>query len=213
VSVTVEPFTVQGLEQSFTRTTYYDSFNDDFKIYTTFHSVLGESFFNQLANFYADISVEGGARIYQDTVADAIVVEKADLIGTTSGSYGYGSHILRNFSTTGPTLTPGRIVYISGSGQWAEAVASSTGSSTGVLGVVTTNANQNNVLLSGMIRVSQSLAGFTNGRPVYLATSSAGTITQTAPSTVGHVARYVGYVIDSGSRMIYFNPDFTWIEL
>jgi hypothetical protein len=192
---------------------FYDASNDDFKINTFFHSVLGESFFNQLATFFADISVEGGARIYQDTVADAIVVEKAELIGTTSGSYGFGSHILRNFSTTGPTLTPGRIVYISGSGQWAEAVASSTGSSTGVLGVVTTNANQNNVLLSGMVRVSQSLAGFTNGQPVYLATSSNGTITQTPPSTAGHVARYVGYVIDSGSRQIYFNPDFTWIQL
>jgi len=186
---------------------------DDFRITAGYFSVLPESQFNQLANFYADISVEGGARIYQDTVADAIVVEKAELIGTTSGSYGFGSHILRNFSTTGPTLTPGRIVYISGSGQWAEAVASSTGSSTGVLGVVTTNANQNNVLLSGMVRVSQSLAGFTNGRPVYLATSSNGTITQTPPSTAGHVARYVGYVIDSGSRQIYFNPDFTYVEL
>ena len=192
---------------------FYDAGGGDFRITAGYFSVTPETQFGQDVIIFGGTALEGGARIYEDTVADAIVVEKVDLIGTTSGSYGYGSHILRNFSTTGPTLTPGRIVYISGSGQWAEAVASSTGSSTGVLGVVTTNANQNNVLLSGMVRVSQSLAGFTNGRPVYLATSSNGTITQTPPSTAGHVARYVGYVIDSGSRQIYFNPDFTWIQL
>jgi hypothetical protein len=192
---------------------FYDAGGGDFRITAGYFSVTPESQFGQDVIIFGSTALEGGARIYEDTVADAIIVEKVDLIGTTSGSYGFGSHILRNFSTTGPTLTPGRIVYISGSGQWAEAVASSTGSSTGVLGVVTTNANQNNVLLSGMVRVSQSLAGFTNGRPVYLATSSNGTITQTPPSTAGHVARYVGYVIDSGSRQIYFNPDFTWIQL
>jgi len=132
---------------------------------------------------------------------------------TNQGQFHAGATVADTWSSTGPTLTSGRVVYISGSGQWAEAVASSDVTSTGVLGVVTTTANQNEILLHGVVRVSQSLAGFTNGSPVYLATSSAGTITQTAPSTVGHVARYVGYVLDSGSRQIYFNPDFTWIEL
>jgi hypothetical protein len=192
---------------------YYDDGGSTLNINAGFFSVLPETQFGQDVTIFGSTALEAGARIYEDTVADAIVVEKVDLIGTTSGSFGFGSHILRNFSTTGPTLTPGRIVYISGSGQWAEAVASGTTTSTGVLGVVTTNANQNNVLLNGMVRVSQSLAGFTNGQPVYLATSSNGTITQTPPSTGGHVARYVGYIIDSGSRMIYFNPDFTWIQL
>jgi hypothetical protein len=180
---------------------------------TGYFQVTPEAQFGQDVTIFGGTNLEGGAVIYGYTIADAIVLEKVDPVGTTSGSYGVGSHILTNFSSTGPTLTPGRIVYISGSGQWAEAIASADTTSTGVLGVVTTTANQNNILLNGIVKVSQSLAGFTNGSPVYLATSSAGTITQTPPSTVGHVARYVGYVLDSGSRQIYFNPDFTWIEL
>ena len=145
--------------------------------------------------------------------ADSIRMTDVATGANNNGEFRVGSVMADSWSTTGPSFTAGRVVYLSGSGQWAEAVASSTGSSTGVLGVTTVNVNQNEVLLHGVITVSQSLAGFTNGRPVYLATSSAGTITQTAPSSSGHVARYVGYVIDSGSRQVYFNPDFTWIEL
>lgn len=142
---------------------------------------------------------------------DAIRIKETSI--TNAGQYDRGVTLADTWSSSGPTLTAGRVVYLSGSGQWAEAVASATGSSTGVLGVVTTTANQNDIVLHGLVRVSQSLAGFTNGNPVYLAISSNGTITQTVPSTVGHVARYVGYVIDSGSRQVYFNPDFTWIQL
>jgi hypothetical protein len=131
----------------------------------------------------------------------------------SNGQYQQGAVVAEAWSTTGPTLTAGRVVYLSGSGQWGNAIATAEATSTGVLGVVTNQANQNDILLHGIVQVSQSLAGFTNGNPVYLATASAGTITQTPPSTVGHVARYVGYVLDSGSRQIYFNPDFTWIEL
>ena len=142
---------------------------------------------------------------------DAIRIKETSL--TNAGQYDRGVTLADTWSSSGPTLIAGRVVYLSGSGQWAEAVASAIGSSTGVLGVVTTTVNQNDIVLHGLVRVSQSLAGFTNGSPVYLATSSNGTITQTPPSTVGHVARYVGYVIDSGSRQVYFNPDFTWIQL
>ena len=160
------------------------------------------------------IQVEDGLnKILLDGKVYATSIRVPDTALTNQGQFHAGATVADAWSSTGPTLTSGRVVYISGSGQWAAAMADSATTSTGVLGVVTNTANQNEVLLHGIIRVSQSLAGFTNGSPVYLATSSAGTITQTPPSTVGHVARYVGYVLDSGSRQIYFNPDFTWIEL
>jgi hypothetical protein len=159
----------------------------------------------QVEDGLSKISLEGKVFAKSIRVPDTALINQ--------GQFHAGATVADTWSSTGPTLTSGRVVYISGSGQWAEAVASSDVTSTGVLGVVTTTANQNEILLHGVVRVSQSLAGFTNGSPVYLATSSNGTITQTAPSTVGHVARYVGYVLDSGSRQIYFNPDFTWIEL
>lgn len=142
---------------------------------------------------------------------DAIRIKETSL--TNAGQYDRGVTLADTWSSSGPTLTAGRVVYLSGSGQWAEAVASATGSSTGVLGVVTITANQNDIVLHGLVRVSQSLAGFTNGRPVYLSPLTAGTVTETPPSTSGQVGRYVGYIIDSASRQIYFNPDFTWIQL
>ena len=190
----------------------YDGYS--LNIDTGYFSVAPETQFGQDVTIYGSAYVESGARIYQDTVADAIVLEKVDPIGATSGSYGVGSHILRNFSSTGPTLTPGRIVYLSGSGQWAQAQANATGSSYGLLGVVTTAANQNNILLSGIVRVSQSLAGTTIGQPVYLSAATAGQITTTAPSTAGQVARVIGYVTDASNNNIYFKPDnsFTIIE-
>jgi hypothetical protein len=159
----------------------------------------------QVEDGLSKISLEGKVFAKSIRVPDTALVSQ--------GQFHAGATVADTWSSTGPTLTSGRVVYISGSGQWAEAVASGATTSTGVLGVVTSTANQNEILLHGVVRISQSLAGFTNGSPVYLATSSNGTITQTAPSTVGHVARYVGYVLDSGSRQIYFNPDFTWIEL
>jgi hypothetical protein len=142
---------------------------------------------------------------------DAIRIKETSL--TNAGQYDRGVTLADTWSSSGPALTAGRVVYLSGSGQWAEAVASATGSSTGVLGVVTTTANQNDIVLHGLVRVSQSLAGFTNGRPVYLSPLTAGIVTETPPSTSGQVGRYVGYTIDSASRQIYFNPDFTWIQL
>jgi len=159
----------------------------------------------QVEDGLSKISLEGKVFAKSIRVPDTALINQ--------GQFHAGATVADTWSSTGPTLTSGRVVYISGSGQWAEAVASGATTSTGVLGVVTSTANQNEILLHGVVRISQSLAGFTNGSPVYLATSSNGTITQTAPSTVGHVARYVGYVLDSGSRQIYFNPDFTWIEL
>jgi hypothetical protein len=160
------------------------------------------------------VQVEDGlSKISLEGKVFAKSIRVPDTALTNQGQFHAGATVADTWSSTGPTLTSGRVVYISGSGQWAEAVASGTTTSTGVLGITTTTANQNEILLHGVVRVSQSLAGFTNGNPVYLATSSNGTITQTPPSTVGHVARYVGYVLDSGSRQIYFNPDFTWIQL
>jgi hypothetical protein len=156
------------------------------------------------------LTISGNLNTAQGGI-DAIRIKETSL--TNAGQYDRGVTLADTWASSGPTLEAGRIVYLSGSGQWAEAVASATGSSTGVLGVVTTTANQNDIVLHGLVRVSQSLAGFTNGKPVYLSPLTAGVVTETPPSTSGQIGRYVGYTIDSASRQIYFNPDFTWIQL
>ena len=46
--------------------------------------------------------------------------------------------------------------------------------------------------------------GFTTGRPLYVATT-AGDVSQTAPSTTGTFVRKCGYSVNGGTRMIFFD--------
>ena len=64
------------------------------------------------------------------------------------------------------------------------------------------------MMLSGFC--AKASHGFTIGAPLYLS-STAGNITNTLPTTAGHVARIVGYAVTANA--IYFNPDRTWVEL
>lgn len=144
----------------------------------------------------------------------ATAIDVRDNPSTTIGDYAVGSHIARDWvAAGGPALTAGNIVYFSGSQQWANAQANATGSSTRVLGVVTSNADPNEIVLQGTVTVDTDLATFAIGQPVYLSPTNAGKVTNIAPSSSGHIARYVGWVVDTSKDQIYFNPDFTYIQL
>jgi hypothetical protein len=144
----------------------------------------------------------------------ATAIDVRDDPSTTIGDYAVGSHIARDWvAAGGPALTAGNIVYFSGSQQWANAQANATGSSTRVLGVVTSNADPNEIVLQGTVTVNTDLATYQIGQPVYLSPLTAGGVTNVPPSSSGHVARYVGWVVDTSRDQIYFNPDFTYIQL
>lgn len=152
------------------------------------------------------LQVVGNARI------DAIDV-RSDA-STTIGDWAEGAQIARDWAAAGgPALTAGNIVYFSGSQQWANAQANATGSSTRVLGVVTNNAIDSEIVLQGTVTINTDLATYQIGQPVYLSPLTAGRVTNVPPSSSGHVARYVGWVVDTSRDQIYFNPDFTYIQL
>jgi hypothetical protein len=141
-------------------------------------------------------------------------IDVRDDPSTTIGEYAVGSHIARDWPAAGgPALTAGNIVYFSGSSQWTNAQANATGSSTRVLGVVTSNTDPNEIVLQGTITINTDLASYSIGQPVYLSPISGGRVTNVPPSSSGHVARYVGWVVDTSRDQIYFNPDFTYIQL
>jgi hypothetical protein len=123
--------------------------------------------------------------------------------------------LFRSVLDTGsnPSINAGEIVYFSTGSHWVTAQANSTGSSTGLLGVVTRDTTPQEILLQGAITLRNSLSTYRIGQPVYLSPISGGSVTNIPPTASGHVARYVGYVINTGSNAIYFNPDFTWIQL
>jgi len=63
-------------------------------------------------------------------------------------------------------------------------------------------------LLHGFLR--NDAWSFTPGAPVYVS-PTAGELTQTIPTGTGQQVQVLGYA--TASNIIYFNPDFTLIEL
>jgi hypothetical protein len=67
------------------------------------------------------------------------------------------------------------------------------------------------MLLRGVVNVT-GISGLTNvGRALYISTT-AGDVTETAPSGNNEIVRIVGYVLNANDTM-YFNPDSTWIKV
>jgi hypothetical protein len=149
--------------------------------------------------------IELTAKVYPNSIAT-----QATALSTV-GSFDIGSRIADDWSTTGPTLTAGRIVYLSGSIQWAQAQANTTGSSYGMLGVVTSAESQREILIEGTIQISGSaLFSGSAGQPVYLSAVTAGQVTLTAPTGSGQVSRVIGYITKNNSNIMYFRPDNTY---
>ena len=73
------------------------------------------------------------------------------------------------------------------------------------------NATTNGILLRGIVNVT-GVSGLSNvGRAVYISTT-AGDVTETAPSGNNNIVRIVGYVINANDT-IYFNPGTTWVKV
>ena len=73
------------------------------------------------------------------------------------------------------------------------------------------NALSDGVLLRGVVNVT-GVSNLTNvGRALYISTT-AGDVTETAPSGNNEIVRIVGYVLHADDIM-YFNPDSTWVKV
>lgn len=108
----------------------------------------------------------------------------------------------------GTGLTIGNLYYLSSTG-WQPANASAVSTAAGHLGIAVSSTE---VMIRGHIR-DTLFAGFTLGDELYMK-DSAGAITNVAPTTTGYVFRVLGYVVNAGARVIYFNPsnDYYTIE-
>ena len=110
-------------------------------------------------------------------------------------------------------LTAGTLYYLSTGGTWAAADASdNTAGADELLGIALgSNATVNGVLLRGVVNVT-GISNLTNiGRALYISTT-AGDVTETAPSSNNNIVRIVGYVTNANDTM-YFNPDSTWVKV
>ena len=134
-------------------------------------------------------------------------------------------------AVAGETISLSQLLFLSSSNKWFLADADSVNTSTPLLGIAVSNAadpdDAISVLLEGHYSVTTSypyhdeLATATIGLPLYVSTT-AGNVTETAPTATGDVVRAVGhnlyYEQDSGRDtvdivVVRFKPDNTWIEL
>jgi hypothetical protein len=141
------------------------------------------------------------------TSTGAVVISGSIIFSPSSSAGAYNGEIVQFGSGT---LTAGQLYFLSSSGTWSLADASSTGSSTGMLGIATGTSPTANGLLVRGFAYSGSYTTST-GSIVYAATGS-GLMTITSPSSSNHVVRVVGYVTTIPNT-IYFNPDATWVTL
>lgn len=116
---------------------------------------------------------------------------------------------------SGPAGVDGDIVqaklyYLDSSQQWEETDADAASTSSGMLGIAVADDTAR-FLVRGFAR-NTGFGGLTTGDILYVSTTS-GEITNTAPSGNGDIVRVVGYCVDGGTRVIYFDPDKTFVEV
>ena len=112
---------------------------------------------------------------------------------------------------TGSSLTAGSMYYYSSSGGWVIANANSSSSSTGMLGIALGTTVSAGMLIRGFSKFS-AYSLTTTGGILFINTSN-GLFTETAPSTTTNIVRIIGYCVDVTNKIIYFNPDATWVEI
>lgn len=93
----------------------------------------------------------------------------------------------------------------------ANSAGGADGDSRGIIGMVVvagTDGSACTILLNGIIRADAKFPSFTINNPIYVS-ETAGSVTQTQPTTTDVVIRIVGSAITADE--MYFNPDNTWI--
>ena len=113
----------------------------------------------------------------------------------------------------GATIAQFEAVYLNSSSQWvltdADAVSTAGSVMVALAGAAGTAANPLRVILGGSF-VRNDAWNWTVGGPIYLSTT-AGALTQTAPSATDDVVRVVGYAVTAD--VIYWNPSNDWATI
>tara|TARA_R100000700_G_scaffold41167_1_gene60196 strand:+ start:1741 stop:3636 length:1896 start_codon:yes stop_codon:yes gene_type:complete len=172
------------------------------------------------------------------SIKDAITLTGGGLDNNVSVELGYGDGDVefkrRKFTKTGITphfdvqgdilylgggsTTQGDLCYLKEDGEWGQADAdgAATGDDAdrdamGMLAIALgTDPDADGMLIRGTITMDYDLGDC--GNPIYVSTT-AGDMTNTAPTASGDFVRVVGYCLDDTNGQIYFNPDNTWVEI
>jgi len=177
----------------------------------------GDATFTQAGNVVtlagADLTVPN---ITVGAAGNVILSENASIALDPAGSADGKYSGITVTATAGYTQAFGDLVYLDPTdSRWeaadANAASGADGDSRGLLGMVVvagTDGNACTILLNGVIRADAKFPTFTVNNPIYVS-ETAGSVTQTQPTTTDVVIRVVGAALTADE--MYFNPDFFYI--
>lgn len=185
--------------------------------------------FLQVGLVSPEIQTQIQSNIYPFTAWSQFNNEEALVGFSNSDNYGSGWEIE---GVADETIGSGEVVYRSSNTRWKKAIADGTTTAEGInmIAMCIQGGNTNDsikILLQGFVSISSNnfnqvliSADSYNGVPVYLDAVTYGYMTDVAPSGTGEIVRTLGYMYQnpynatsgaSGSPVIYFNPDRTFL--
>ncbi len=136
------------------------------------------------------------------------------LVKTSNTDHSYQGDVVFFGGTT--SMTQGNLYYFNSSGNWVQADADAEASSGGCLLAIALGAasDTNGMLLRGIYTMDASAidGSEATGDELYVSTT-AGNVTNTAPSGNGDIVRIIGYCLDGTNGQIWFNPSNDFIEI
>ena len=160
------------------------------------------------ANAEANLTFNGNLMVLNGAFSASSISDTYNLI--TSPAIANSPGAFGEIMTRGNgTLTAGNL-YTFSAGTWVAADADSTTTSTGLLGIALGTTPSAGILLRGYARSTSY--SWADNKVLYIS-STAGSMTDTAPTGVGKIVRVVGYMVYDAGNIIYFNPSNDWIEL
>jgi len=166
---------------------------------------------NVTGNMVSTGTVQGGKLSNIASPATALDIHHDP---TSLGNNTGGGEVV-TFGTASGSLTAGKLYYLNTSGVWTltQANASSSNGNSQLLGIALGATVGAGILLRGFFDMNSYLTGtFNEGISLYVCETTAGNINVAAPGAANQFIRVVGYAT-STSKVIYFNPDGTYITL
>mgnify|MGYP003627887508 FL=1 len=150
---------------------------------------------------------------YKFVKSRTTLTELPDDISDIPNDKGGGDVVKFGAGPSGGSTTAGKLYYLDTDGQWELADADALTTSGVLLAIaVGTDPSDDGMLLRGLFDVHSNFVGtFNEGIPVYVSTT-AGSISVTAPSGTGDIVRIVGFCTTT-ANVIYFNPSNNTLEL
>jgi len=159
------------------------------------------------------MSIEQGGNVGVGTTSPKTTLDVHHDPTSLANDTGGGEVVTFGAGPSGGSTTAGKLYYLDTDGQWEEADADAIASSGVLLAIALgTSPSTHGMLLRGFFDVHSYLIGtFNEGVPVYVSTT-AGSISVSAPSGGGDVVRIIGFCTTT-ANVIYFNPSNNTLEL